>query len=404
MDFGLSEEQVELQRMARRLAVGEFAQTAARSDREERFPWENKARLAELGLLGLSLPTTFGGGGGSLVDLYVVVEEIAKVDMTTALILHDQNVSARVIALHGSDAQKARLLPGLGSGEMLCSIAMTEPDAGSDLTALSTRVLGDGDKMFVRGQKVFTSFGDVATHHLVYARFGESEGARGIGTVLVRADSPGVCTQRLESKMGARGIQECQIFFDDVSIEAADVVIAGDPMSTTSFRRALSVYNGTRVGLGVIAVGVAQGAFELARDHLVGRRQFGRALAEFQGLQWMLADMAIAIEASRLLCYRALTQVDNGEADPFYTSIAKVHAVEMAQRVVYDALQLAGGYGYFSSMPLERMARDVRMLPLAGGTTQVLKNTIAKAVLAGTPAPSRVASSVVKCREIRSAK
>ena len=377
MDFELTEQQRALRDAARKLAQSEFRERAARWDREELFCEENKHRLAALGYLGLTLPLEYGGSGAGLVDTYLVIEELAKVDLLTAMIVHDQNVSPRIIATHGPQEMKRRLLPRFARGELECSIAWTEPQAGSDGTAIRTSAVRDGDDLVINGSKIFTTFGDRADMHLVYVRFGASRGARGIGTVIVERDRPGLTVRKLEGKMGVRGAAENELFFDNVRVPVANIVTEGSPDSSAGFVKPLTLYNATRVGMGVMALGVAEGAFDLAREYMTVREQFGQKLAEMQGLRWMMADALIEIEAARCLCYKALALIDAGKPDPALCSIAKVFATEMAQRVTVQCQQMFGGYGYFGSLPLERMVRDVRMLTLTGGTTQTQKNVIA---------------------------
>ncbi|MDO9402005.1 MAG: acyl-CoA dehydrogenase family protein [Polaromonas sp.] len=377
MDFELTPEQVMLRDAARKLAQQQFRQNAARWDRDEEFPEENKHQLAQLGYLGLSMDKQYGGAGAGLVSTYLVVEELAKVDLLTAMIVHDQNVSPRIIANHAPEALKQRLLPGFARGEIECSIAWTEPQAGSDGTAVRTTAIRDGDDYIVNGQKIFTTFGDRADMHLVYARFGPSTGAKGLGTLIVERERPGLTVRKLEGKMGVRGAAENELFFDNVRVPASNVVTLGDPQNSRGFVKPLTIYNGTRVGMGVMALGVAEGAFDLAREYMTVREQFGQKLSEMQGLRWLMADALIEIEAARCLCYKALALIDAGKPDPGLCSIAKVFATEMAQRVTVQCQQMFGGYGYFGSLPLERMVRDVRMLTLTGGTTQTQKNVIA---------------------------
>lgn len=377
MNFELTNEQVQLRDAARKLAKEKFKDKAAYWDQHEEFPEENKKLLTKLGYLGLSMDEQYGGAGMGLVDTYLVVEEIAKVDLATALIVHDQNVSPRIIANYGSEEMKRRLIPKFISGELECSIAWTEPQAGSEATAIATSAVRDGDEYIINGQKVFTTYGDRVDMHLVYARFGASKGAKGVGTIIVEKDRPGVTVHKIEHKMGVRGANENQLFFDNVRVPASNVVTQGDPASSRGFVQPLTIYNATRVGMGVMALGVAEGAFDLARDYMQVREQFGQKLSEMQGLRWMMADMLIQIEAARCLCYRALALVDAGKPDPCLSSVAKVYATEMAQKVTLDCQQMFGGYGYFGSLPLERMVRDVRMLTITGGTTQTQKNVIA---------------------------
>lgn len=379
MDFTLSQREQEWVERGKELAK-EFAPLAARWDEESRFPEENHERLKELGLLGIALPTEVGGGGASLVECYLLVEEIAKACGNTALLVHDQNVSGRILATHGGPAHR-ELLERLVRGEVEITIAMTEPRAGSALHEMTTSVRRDGDEWVVNGGKTYNSFGDRAAAHLVYARFAETTGADAIGMIVVESDRPGVSHTLMPRKMGMHGIEEVNLRFDDVRVPADNVVIEGVAGSNVGFVKPLEIYNATRVGMGVMALGIAQGAMDYAVEHLRSRRQFGRYLGEFQGLQWMLADCAIKVEGARLLCYRALAEVDAGRTSAYHSACAKVAATEGAFQVVDDCLQLLGGAGYFSGAPLERMLRDVRMFKITGGTTQVLKNTIGKALI-----------------------
>ncbi|HEV7915007.1 MAG TPA: acyl-CoA dehydrogenase family protein, partial [Albitalea sp.] len=322
MNFELTPQQTELRDAARKLATGVFKDKAAKWDREETFPEENKKLLCELGYLGLSVDEQYGGAGMGLVDTYLVIEEIAKVDLATALIVHEQNVSPRIIATCGPQEMRQRLIPQIMSGKVECSIAWSEPQAGSDGAAITTSATRDGDEFVVNGQKVFTTYGDRADLHLVYARFGPSKGARGIGTILVPKGAPGLTVHKIPYKMGVRGASENELFFDDVRVPASNVVTLGDPENSRGFVSALTIYNSTRVGMGVLALGVAEGAFELARDYMRVRKQFGQPLSEMQGLRWMMADMWIEIEAARSLCYRALSAIDAGKPDPCLSSVA----------------------------------------------------------------------------------
>ncbi len=377
MNFELTPDQVELRDAARKLATEVFRNKADRWDRNEEYPEENKKLLCELGYLGLSIDEEFGGSGRGLVDTYLVIEEIAKVDLATAIIVHEQNVSPRIIATYGPPELRQRVIPKFITGELEISIAWTEPEAGSDGAAITTTAELNGDHYIVNGQKVFTTYGDRADMHLVYARFEPSKGARGIGTILVEKDSPGLTVHKIKHKMGVRGASENELFFDNVRVPVENVVTLGSAESSKGFVKTLNVYNATRVGMGVMALGVAEGAFELAREYMTVRKQFGQRLADMQGLRWMMADMWVEIEAARGLCYQALAEVDAGRADACLSSVAKVYATEMAQRVVLNCQQMFGGYGYFGLLPLERMLRDVRMLTITGGTTQTQKNAIA---------------------------
>jgi len=381
MDFQLSSEQRMLKQMARDLAEKEFRPQAARWDENAEFPLENRRRLAELGLLGILIPKEYGGGGRDLIDMYIVVEELARVCLNTTVLVHSMNATPRVIQMFGSEEQKQKYLPGFARGDLITSIAMTEPDAGSALTDLTTTAKLDGDQYVINGRKCFISAADIADVLLVFARFAPTKGARGIGTILVDKGTAGYHVPKKEKKMGARGMNECEVVFEDCRVPAANVVVRGEPDSSIGLVKGLGVWNGMRVGVGVMGVGMAQGALDEAMKYAQQRQQFGRYLAEFQGLQWMLADMAIKIEAGRWLCYRALVNAKNGLVDGHESAIAKAYAAEMCQQVLYDALQFFGGYGYTREFPLERMVRDARYFTIAAGTTQVLKNQIAQTLL-----------------------
>jgi hypothetical protein len=245
VNFELTDEQRQLRDAARKLAQSKFRERAARWDRE------------------------YGGSVAGLVDTYLVIEELAKVDLLTARIVHDQNVSPRIIANHGSADMKRRLLPRFVSGELECSIAWIQPQAGSDGAAILTAAVRDGDEVLINGSKIFTTFGDRADMHLVYARFGPSTGARGVGMIVVERDRPGLTVPKLEGKMGVRGAVENELFFDNVRVPAANIVTEGDPANSAGFVKPLTLYNGTRVGMGVMALGVAEGAFDLAREYMM---------------------------------------------------------------------------------------------------------------------------------------
>jgi len=377
MNLRWTPQQIELRDAARKLTAEVFRLRAERWDRNEEYPEANKKLLCDLGYLGLSVDERYGGSGLGLVDTYLVIEEIAKACLATAIIVHEQNVSPRIIATCAPEPLRRELVPQFISGEAECSIAWTEPEAGSDAASITTTATRSGDGYLVNGQKVFTTYGDRAHYHLVYARFEPSKGAKGVGTLLVKKDSPGLKVHKIPHKMGVRGASENELFFDNVFVPSTHVVTQGSANSSSGFTQTLEIYNATRVGMGVMALGVAEGAFELARDYMMVRKQFGQRLADMQGLRWMMADMWIQIEAARYLCYSALAAIDAGQTDPCLSSVAKVQATEMAQQVVLNCQQMFGGYGYFGSLPLERMLRDVRMLTITGGTTQTQKNAIA---------------------------
>ena len=376
--YQLSEELEQFRLDIRRMAETRFGPNAARWDENEEFPEENRQYLAQEGYFGLLIPEAYGGLGGRLIQSVLLVEEVARVCMNTATIcqiaLHGP---ARAITILGNEEQKQRFLPKVVSGEVLFAISISEPDAGSAVTDLRTTAMPDGDGFVLNGSKCFTTLGNYCTHTLVFTRFGKSEGPRGIGAVIVPADAQGVRMGNADKKMGGRGAPECEVFFDDVHIPKEDVLVLGDPANSEGFKKLMTSFGPERCGNAAMCLGLADGAYHIAVAYAQEHKQFGRPIMEFQGLQWKIADMATQIHAARLMIYRgALNEVD-GFPDPRDTTLAKLFANEMVQRVTNEAIQLHGHYGYTRSLPLERMYRDGRAYSLAGGTTEILRNTIA---------------------------
>ncbi|MBI1737209.1 MAG: acyl-CoA dehydrogenase family protein [Candidatus Rokubacteria bacterium] len=375
MDFVLTPEQRLLKQTVRRLAEREFQPRAARWDEEESFPWENVPLLRDAGLLGLALPGAYGGGGGSVFDLALVMEEIARCCAATAFIVGQQNgFGAKAIALHGSEALRARFLPPIARGDRLIAWAMSEPGAGSDLRSLACRARRDGDHWVVSGTKTFCSLGGVAHVMVVIARFDEIAGFPGLGALVVEQESPGFVRGRDIREMGLRGTAMADLFFDDCRVPLENLLIAPG-----EFKKILAIMDGERTaGNPPMSLGLAQGALDAALAYAAERRAFGQRVADFQGIRWMLAEMAMKVEAARLLVYRAAWRAAGGEPDPFEASVAKAFTNEAAVEVCNAALQIHGGYGYTRDFPVERMLRDARGLSIGDGTTEIQKNIIAK--------------------------
>jgi alkylation response protein AidB-like acyl-CoA dehydrogenase len=362
----------------RTLAEKEFTAKAAHWDEHEIYPEENKNLLAELGYLGMLIPEQYGGLGLPIIQGAVFLEEIARTCFNTALVAQLYlNGPAKALVELGTEEQKQRLLPALIKGEHLIAISISEPGAGSAVTDLMTNVKKVGNDYILNGTKCFTTAGVEATHALVFARFGDSKGSRGIGAVLVDKGMEGFSVGKPERKMGGRAVKEAELHFDQVRIPKANIVVEGTPESSASFKRLMSSFGPERVGNAAMCVGISQGAYETALAYSETREQFGRPIAEFQGIQWKIADMATQLHAARLMTYRAATHLKNGFPDPLECAMAKLYANEMAQRVTNEALQIHGHYGYCRDYPLERMVRDVRGFSLGGGTPEILRNTIA---------------------------
>ncbi len=381
MNFELTKEQLDLQASARELAQGDIAARAAETDRTEQYPWDNVKALNEAGLMGLTIPQAYGGPGRSFFDAALVIDEMAQVCAVTGRITVEANMGAISAVMHyGSEAQK-KLAADFVLGGDKPAICITEPDAGSAATEMTTRADKRGDTYVVNGKKHWITGGGVSRLHLVFARvFDEAGEEQGIGGFLaVRDETPGLVIGAREPTMGLRGIPEAEILFEDMEVAEAMMVVPPSGLAR-GFADLMNAYNSQRVGAGTVALGVADGAYRLALDYAGEREQFGRPIAEFQGLQWMLADMSTSIDAARLMIHRAALS-----ADPFpdveLAAKAKILASEMAIKVTNDALQMFGARGYSRNRPLERMVRDARMFTIGGGTAQILRTVVASRLL-----------------------
>ncbi len=363
----------------RRTAERAFKDKAAYWDEREEFPAENKDKLAELGYFGLLIPEQYGGLGAPLIQGAICVEELARVDLNTALVcqLYLHGPAGHIAAI-GTEQQKRRFLPKLARGEIFFGISISEPHAGSAVTDLKTIATLEGDQVVLNGSKCFTTAGHVISHVLVFVRFGRSQGAKGIGAVIVERGTPGFESGKPAPKMGTRGIGEAELFFDNCRVPKENIFVLGDPENSEGFKKLMSCFGTERVGSAAMSVGIAQGALDFAKAHSEQRQQFGRPIMEFQGIQWKIADMATQLQAARLMAYRAACNVNaSGCPDPFETAMAKLFANEMVQRVTNEAMQICGHYGYTRLAPLERMSRDARNFAYAAGTLEILRNTIA---------------------------
>lgn len=374
MDFSQTEEQRALVAHARELADGPFRERAAMYDREERWPAENVAELVSAGFMGMALPEDVGGQNRSVLDTVLVVEQIARTCATTARIVVDANIGpVSVLQQLGTPEQRQRFLPLAVRGDKP-AICITEREAGSDAPSMRTTAVRDGADYVLTGSKWYITGAGVSQVYLIVARVADEDT---IGCFVVEAGTPGLSTRRIPT-MGVKAMPEGEVFLENCRIPAENRVA-----TPRGFKDVITVYNAQRVGAAAVALGIAQGALELAVEHARERRQFGHPIGDFQGLQWKLADMRLAVESSRWLVYRTAAGAGHGLPNPTEAALAKVSAAEAAIRVTNDALQVFGSYGYSRDWPLERMARDARMFTIAGGTAEVLRNLIAKRTLAG---------------------
>lgn len=363
--------------------AGDFADTAATWDRTRTYPWPNVAAMAQAGLMGMTIPRNYGGQGASCLDVVLAVERIARACTLSARILVEANMGALgAIMAYGTDAQKRFCAPLVLAGDKP-AICITEPEAGSAATDMTTTARREGDRYILNGTKHWITGGGVSKLHLVFARVIEGGRDRGISGFILHCDPgadidpAGFEVVRRERTMGLCGMPEAELRFTDVEIPAEMAL-----RPSGGFGDLMHAYNAQRVGAGTIALGVAAGALDHATRYLLQREQFGRPLAEFQGLQWMLADMDTGLHAARLMLHEAARSAGaTGFPDRTLAARAKLFASETAVKVVGDALQMFGARGYGDAEPLERMYRDVRMFTIGGGTAQVLRTQVAAARL-----------------------
>ena len=380
----LTTEQIVLQQRARQLACDVIAPRASEVDRTEEYPWDNVVALRDAGFTGMTVPTDLGGPGHSLLDAVLVVEEMAKVCGVTGRIVVEANMGAiSAVLAYGTDTQR-KLAADYVLGGDKPAICITEPEAGSAASDMTTRADRRGNTYVINGMKHWITGGGVSKLHLIFARVHDEDGTPiGIGGFLaIRDETPGLRIGVREPAMGLRGIPETQVIFEDMVVDEAMALIPPSGFRH-GFGDLMNAYNTQRVGAGTVALGIAAGAYELARDFAKQRRQFGRPIAEFQGLQWMLADMSTKLEAARSLTYRAACSLGANSPfpDPTIAAQAKLFTAESSIAVVSDALQIFGAAGYSRNNPLERMYRDVRMFTIGGGTAQILRTVIASRIL-----------------------
>ena len=382
--FQLNDDQLKIRDTAKHLANNYFKSRAAEIDRSEEYPWDNVEILTKAGFMGMTIPKQHGGLGLPYMDVVLVVEEIAKVCGVTARIVVEGNMGAiGAITAYGNDKQINRVAPLVLAGDKP-AICITEPGSGSAATQMKTVAVKKGGKYILNGTKHWITGGGVSKAHLIFAQVEENGERLGIGGfIAVRGVDDGLKIGRREPAMGLRGIPETEIIFEDLEIDADMAVIPPEGLGH-GFAGLMNAYNGQRVGAGTVAMGVAAGAYEEAMRYVKIREQFSRPIAEFQGLQWMLADMNVSLDAARMMLWRAAasSQTSNtGFPDPLMAAQAKLIASETAVKVTNDALQLHGAAGYSRNLPIERMVRDARMFTIGGGTAQMLRNLIAGRIL-----------------------
>ena len=384
MDFKLSDEQKRIVALVEELGRKEFAPKAAHWDENHEYPWENVHKLRECDILGMTIPEKYGGQQRPLIDAVLAIETAARYCGVTGRVIVETNMGALgCIMAYGTEEQRKLVAHRILREGDKPAIAMTEPEAGTALTDLQTTAVRKGRNYVINGTKHWITGGGVSVTNLVFARFIEDDRDVGIGGILVDKGTPGFTFGRVERAMGLRGIPETELIFTDCEVPEENVVVQGD--GNQGFKKLMYGYNGQRVGAAAVALGIAQGAHDLAVEYMQQRKAFGRPISEFQGLQWMMAESEIKLSAARLLIHRAACNardLPNNVKLPYMNeaSMAKAYTGHAALEVTSESLQMFGAYGYSQDLPLERMMRDVRMFQIGGGTTQAQLNMIARSV------------------------
>ncbi|MEJ2589363.1 MAG: acyl-CoA dehydrogenase [Deltaproteobacteria bacterium] len=378
MAYQLNEEQRMIRAMVRDFARDVVLPTAAERDKTKEFPFENIRQMGELGLMGMNVPPEYNGAGVDTVSYSLALQEIAYACASTAVVMSVHNsVACGPIYIYGSEYLKETYLKPLAAGKKIGSFALTEPGAGSDPVSQKTRAIRDGDSYVINGNKMFITTGKNSDLTVVTAYTDRDARHKGISAFVVDKGTPGFHVGKEEEKMGLRASDTAELIFEDCRVPAENLVgQEGD-----GFVIAMASLDGGRIGISSQSVGVAQACMDAAVGYARERVQFGKAISQFQGIRWMIADMATQIEAARLLTFNAAAMRDRGENYSAAASMAKVFASEMANKVAYQALQIHGGYGYIREYPVERYYRDVRVFTIYEGTSEIQRRVIAKHVI-----------------------
>ncbi|WP_006244343.1 acyl-CoA dehydrogenase [Mycolicibacterium tusciae] len=376
--FKLADEHLELRAVLRDLCDKEIAPYAADVDEKARYTDEALAALTASGMAAIHIPEEYGGQGGDSVAACIVIEEVARVCASSSLIPICNKLGTMGLLLRGSEELKQQVLPSIAAGEAAASYALSEREAGSDAASMRTRARRDGDDWVLNGAKCWISNGGHSTWYTVMAVTDPDKGANGISAFVVHKDDPGFAVGAKERKLGIKGSPTTELYFEDCRIPGDRII--GD--EGTGFKTALATLDHTRPTIGAQAVGIAQGALEAAIEYTKERKQFRQRIADFQAVQFMLADMAMKIEAARLMVYTAAARAERGEPDlGFISSAAKCYASDVAMSVTTDAVQLFGGYGYTVDFPVERFMRDAKITQIYEGTNQIQRVVMSRALL-----------------------
>jgi len=378
MNFTLNKEQELVRQMVRDFAVNEVKPIAAEIDVTERFPMENVKKMGELGMMGIPFPTEFGGAGGDVLSYILAVEELSKVCATTGVILSAHtSLCASLINENGTPEQKEKYLRDLCTGNKIGAFGLTEPGAGTDAAGQQTTAVLDGDNYILNGSKIFITNGGVADTFIVFAMTDKSKGTKGISAFIVEKGFLGFSIGKKEDKLGIRASSTTELIFENCVVPKENLI----GREGKGFGIAMKTLDGGRIGIAAQALGIAEGALEEAIKYMKERKQFGRPISAFQGLQWMVAEMSTKIEAARFLVYKAAWLKENKQPYSVDAARAKLYAAEVAMDVTTKAVQLFGGYGYTKEYPMERMMRDAKITEIYEGTSEVQKMVISGSLL-----------------------
>ena len=378
MNFTLTKEQELVRQMVRDFAVNEVKPIAAEIDVTERFPMENVKKMGELGMMGIPFPTEFGGAGGDVLSYILAVEELSKVCATTGVILSAHtSLCASLINENGTPEQKEKYLRDLCTGNKIGAFGLTEPGAGTDAAGQQTTAVLDGDNYILNGSKIFITNGGVADTFIVFAMTDKSKGTKGISAFIVEKGFLGFSIGKKEDKLGIRASSTTELIFENCVVPKENLI----GREGKGFGIAMKTLDGGRIGIAAQALGIAEGAYEEAVKYMKERKQFGRPISAFQGLQWMVAEMSTKIEAARFLVYKAAWLKENKQPYSIDAARAKLYAAEVAMDVTTKAVQLFGGYGYTKEYPVERMMRDAKITEIYEGTSEVQKMVISGSLL-----------------------
>lgn len=384
MSFKLTDEQLMIQSMVREFSRKVVAETAAERDKTKTFPADNLKKMAELGLLGMMVPFDYDGSGSDTIGYVLALSEIAYSCASTAVVMSVHNsIVCESILNYGTEAQKQHYLKELAMGKYIGAFALTEPDAGSDPVSQRTRAVKDGDHYIINGTKRFITTGKNAGLVIVTAKTDPDARHKGISTFIVTRDNPGMVVGNLEDKMGLRASDTTDLHFQDCRVPASDMLgKAGE-----GFKIVMKGLDGGRIGIAAQSIGVAQAALDAAVKYAKEREQFGQKIAKFQGLRWIIADMATEIEAARQLTLSAAAMKDRKERFTTQASMAKLFASEMVNRVTAQALQIHGGYGFTTDYPVERFCRDARVFTIYEGTSEIQRVVISNNIIKDRRSP-----------------